>query len=65
MMKDGGKRTRTAGPYNAIVVLYQLSYTPAQGFLLFPIFPSLVKSLGQQRLKIRVHLTLEVSISTH
>ena len=25
---NGAKRARTAGPYNAIVVLYQLSYGP-------------------------------------
>ena len=25
---DGAKRSRTADPYNAIVVLYQLSYNP-------------------------------------
>lgn len=30
----GAKRTRTAGPLNAIEVLYQLSYSPVQRFII-------------------------------
>ncbi len=30
-VRDGDKRIRTADPFNAIEVLYQLSYIPAQG----------------------------------
>ncbi len=29
LFRDGAKRIRTADPFNAIEVLYQLSYSPA------------------------------------
>lgn len=46
-MGNGAKRTRTAGPLNAIEVLYQLSYSPPRPFTIMTYLLPVCQVLGE------------------